>query len=83
MRVFSPNWDRRGVQNLHLIELDDYEVENLRRLLYAVAGVTKESEVRVTEFNNGDWVGQIGWYLPKTPPEQNPNRPWPEGTRPE
>lgn len=67
----------------HLIELDDYEVCNLKRLLYAVAGLTGEGDDPLKGFNNGDWVGQIAWYLPEPSTlTQNPNRAWPEGTRP-
>jgi len=60
-----------------IIELDEYEIVNLQRLLDAVAGKTKEHDVSVTSFNNGDWVGQIGFYLPKTSGRIKPNAPYP------
>lgn len=60
--------------------LDDYEVANLQRLLLAVAGTTSEGERMVREFNNGDWVGQIGFYLPDV--DHAPNAPYPPGWAP-
>ena len=61
-----------------LLELDEYEVVNLKRLLDAVAGHTKEWEVPISAFNNGDWVGQIGFYLPETTGKIKPNKPYPD-----
>lgn len=72
----DPDWSARA-QERWLLELDEYEIVNLRRLLRAVAGFTKESDVPVTDFNNGDWVGQIGFYLPETSGRVQPNRPYP------
>jgi hypothetical protein len=61
-----------------LLELDEYELVNLQRLLDAVAGKTREFDVPVTDFNNGDWVRQIGFYLPGLSGRVHPNRPYPE-----
>ena len=56
----------------HIIELDDYEVANLRWLLGLVMG---ENGVGIGDFacaNTGDWVGQIRWKLPSV--SHKPNR---------
>lgn len=72
----ADTWDA-GQRRRWLLELDEYEMTNLQRLLDAVAGKTKEHDVPVTAFNNGDWVGQIGFYLPETSERIQPNRPYP------
>lgn len=64
----------------HNLELTDYELANLKAMIEACgysagrAIDALEANHPLQAFNNGDWVGQIGWKLSQLKEKSPPNQ---------